>query len=153
MQRLVAVVALMAASAPLDAASAHRFDPKTYIQATQNPSPLEGAPKLTSKSIFRVDGRRYQKLMTPDGAVFLPTTGDKLEVIEEFALCQHHMKLMREVIPLREGLGIEDGLRQDEDKIVAMIEKCKEGKIKGPTLVVDRPDGSRVEVRAKEDEE
>lgn len=129
-------------------ALASPFDPSAYIEAKEMQT-QDAKPKLISKSVFRIDGRRFQKLTSELGSVFLPSTGSLPELHEEFALCVPHLKLMREVIPVRENIPVEPEILKHEAKILAMIQKCKDGKVAGPTLVIENPDGSQTEVKAK----
>ena len=128
------------------------FDPKSYIEAKQEQATAT-ASKITAKSIYRIDGRRYQKMISQGGVVYLLSLGSKPEMLEEFALCQQHLKLMREVIPVRENIAVEPEILQDQAAIIELIRKCNAGVIRGPTLVIENPDGSKVEVKAKKDRE
>lgn len=124
------------------------FDPSTYI----NQKAAETAPvaddKLTTKAIYRIDGQRFQKFSSTVGAVLLPSTGSKPELLSEFALCEQHLKLLTEVIPVRQDLPIEPEIKKDEAKILDMIQMCREGRIKGPVLTLENPDGSLTTVEA-----
>lgn len=125
------------------------FDPTKYIE-NKELQDAQVATKLSGKSIFRINGSRFFKFMTSDAAVFLPAIGSKPELLEGSALCEGHLKLMREVIPLRENLPVEPEILKDQPKILALIQKCRDGAIPGPTLVIDRPDGAQVEVKSKD---
>lgn len=128
------------------------FDPSSYIEAKE----LTGATvndRVTAKSIYRINGLRYQKLTSSAGSVFLPSTGAKPDLLEGGVLCQPHLKLMNEVVPVRENLPVEADILKDETAILELIRKCKEGMIKGPTLVIENPDGSQVEVKSKSDKD
>lgn len=146
---LVLGAALLAQQAAAPAAPGNPFDPKGYIDQTVHEETQE-AERVSERAIFRINGQRFQKFASSDGAVYLPSTGDTPELLEEFALCPQHLKLMNEVLPVREHLKLDGDLKKDEAKIVALIRKCKEGRVKGPTIVVDQPDGAQVEVKAKE---
>ncbi len=137
----------MASAALGDGASA--FDPAGYIHETETQNALK-AGQLTSRAIFRINGQRFQKFLSTDGSVFLPSDGEIPEVVEEFALCPQHLKLMTEVLPMRENLPLDKELKKLEPKIVALIRKCQEGKIKSPVVLQENPDGAVVEIKAKE---
>lgn len=127
-----------------------KFDPSGYIEDTEMKEAAK-ATKLSGKSIFRIDGRRFQKMMSSDGAVYLPSDGSIPEIVQEFAFCQHHIRLMREVIPVRENMPVEPEILKHEAAILGMIRACRDGSIKGPTLVIETPSGAQVEVKAKKD--
>ena len=139
------------ASPRLLAQASSPFDPSGYIHETEKQN-AEKAGKLLSRAIFRINGQRFQKFLSSEGAVYLPSSGETPEVHEEFALCPQHLKLMNEVLPMRENLIIEPALKKFEIQIVNLIRKCQEGRIKSPVAVQENPDGAVVEIKAKEAE-
>ncbi len=133
------------------AQNGNAFDPSGYIHE-QETQAAEKSQQLTGRSIFRINGHRFQKFQSSLGAVYLPSSGEVPEVMDEFALCPQHLKLMTEVLPMRENLSIDKDLKRLEPKIIALIQKCAEGKMRSPVQIVENPDGSVSEIKAKEND-
>ncbi len=134
---------------PAGAQTGGAFDPSGYIHQQESQA-AEKSQQLVSRAIFRINGHRFQKFQSNVGSVFLPSSGETPELHDEFALCPQHLQLMTEVLPMRENLSIDKQVKSFEPKIIALIQKCVEGKIRSPVQVIENPDGSISEVRAKE---
>jgi hypothetical protein len=128
------------------------FDPKAYID-----DKVDAATKtnetLSVHAIYKIDGHRYHRVGTAAGTVWLPGEGDVPTVREEFTLCEQHMRLLREVLLIRDGVKIEPELKKLERPIVDLIHKCQEGLIRSPTATIETADGAVVEIKAKEKKE
>lgn len=148
MNRWALLAALLAATGA-HSQTPSPFDPASYLDQKQAATAPVGDDRLVSRSIYRIDGNRFQKFTSTTGSVFLPSTGSKPELLDEFALCDQHLKLLTEVIPLRDKLDLDADVKKDEAAILVLIQKCREGLIKGPRLIVENPDGSLTEVQAK----
>jgi hypothetical protein len=133
------------------AAQANPFDPKAYIdnQEVKKPEPAE-EHILLSRGIYKLEGVRYQKFLSNQSAVYLPSPKEIPDLMETAALCPVHIQLLREVLPIREGLAIGKEFKPHEKEILRIIGLCRDGKIRGPSLIVEQADGSLVEVKAKE---
>lgn len=149
--RSLVVAAAMAALGPSGAARAggSAFDPSGFIEQ-KAASAAVAASSLRSQGIYRINGQRFHKLTSNDGSVYLPGAGSMPEIQEEFAVCEQHLKLMTEVLRVRDGLPVDKDVRKSEPKIIAMIRRCQEGAIKGPVVVIETADGAVLEMKNKE---
>ena len=124
------------------------FDPSGFIEQ-KAASAAAAATSLRSQGIYRINGQRFHKLTSNDGSVYLPGAGSMPEIQEEFAVCEQHLKLMTEVLRVRDGLPVDQDVRRSEPKIIAMIRRCQEGAIKGPVVVIETADGAVLEMKNK----
>jgi hypothetical protein len=125
------------------------FDPSGFIEQ-KAATAAEAATSLRSQGIYRINGQRFHKLTSNDGSVYLPGAGSLPEIHEEFAVCEQHLKLMTEVLRVRDGLPVDREVKKSEAKIIAMIRRCREGSIKGPVVTIETADGAVLEMKAKE---
>jgi hypothetical protein len=137
---------------PAAAGGANPFDPKGYIDQ-QETKAQEALSSLSARAVYRINGQRYQMFQAGQASVWLPSVGGAPEIRKESALCEEHLKLMREVLPLREELPVDAEVKKHEPEIVDLIRMCREGLIKSPLLTVTKPDGAVVEIKAREKED
>jgi hypothetical protein len=137
------------AAAAQSPAAASPFDPKAYIDHKESQK-VQSGTKLTNLAIYRINGQRYMRFASTEGAVFLPSPGDHPEMHEEYALCSQHLRLLKEVLPVREGLAVDKDIRDHESFFIGLIRKCVEGRVSGPVASEEAPDGAVVETKAKE---
>lgn len=124
------------------------FDPKGFLQQ-KAAATAKGAEALKSRGIYKINGQRFHQFVSDDGVVFLPGAGSMPDMHEEFAICQTHLGLMNEVLPMREGLPVDAEAKKVEKQIIGMIRKCQEGKMRSPVKFVETRDGAVIEVKAK----
>lgn len=159
MQRLeisMLLAGMAALSGPALAAGSP-FDPSAYLTgkeaaAAQGDTATEAKKSaLKTHGIYRINGKRFHKFASDIGAVYLPGAGslpDFTAAMDEFVICEEHLKLLNEVLPVRENLPVEPEIKPLEAKIVEQIRRCTEGHVKSPVLTVKNPDGATVEIRA-----
>jgi hypothetical protein len=124
-----------------------QFDPSGFIQSSETGKTEEKG--ITGFGIYRINGARFFQFVAKEGEVFLPAIGDRAEIREDVAVCRPHLQLKREALMIRDKLKPEAWVKESEAKIFPLILKCVEGSIEGPTVVIERPDGSKVEVKGK----
>lgn len=124
------------------------FDPGAYIKQQQITS---GANKneLQTHSVYRLNGKRYFRFDATTGAVLLPSIGNTYDVTEASAVCGHHLKFWQEVLPIREKLPLDKKTLSRKKEILALIEKCQQGKIAGPVITEQTPGGETLQIKAK----
>jgi len=142
---------LVLAATPILIAAGHAdpFDPRAYIGHKEGFKVAEGG-HLTSRGIFRIDGQRFQSYSAAEGEVYLLSPDSIPNLSERATVCPQHLRLFTEVIAVRQGLPPDQVAKKHEAAIVALIRKCRQGRIKGPILTETEPDGAVIEVRAKE---
>ena len=118
------------------AAGGSAFDSSHYLQEQAEVEQHE-AKALTEHGIYRVNGKRFHRMASSKGEVFLPGDGELPDMIEEFALCRQHLPLANEVVKIRDGLSISTKLQALAPRIVPLIRKCQEGHVRGPTMVME----------------
>jgi hypothetical protein len=126
------------------------FDPSGFIESAETNK--AGDVGITTTGVYRIDGRRFFQFAAGSDEVFLPAVGDRPEIREELALCRPHLPLKREVLMIRDKLKPESWVKVREPEIFALILKCRDGAIKGPTAQLETNDGATVEVQAKKPE-
>ena len=125
------------------------FDPKGYIdhKETQKNAHSE---QLSSEGVYRINGVRFIKLTSPEGSVYLPAHGSMPELNDELLVCQQHLKLLGEVLPVRENLPVDPDVLKHSKQVVNMIRKCRAGGVAGPVVTETEPDGAVVEIKSKD---
>ena len=124
------------------------FDPAAFIESKEATKPDEGG--IISTGVYRINGVRFFQFVAADGEVFLPAIGDRAEIRDEAAVCRQHLPLKREALMIRDKLKPEPWVKDSEAKIFTLILKCIDGEIAGPTVTIEKKDGSTVEVKAKD---
>ena len=127
--------------------SQSQFDPSGFIQSAETVK--TGEQGIIGFGIYRINGARYFQFVAKEGEVFLPAIGDRADIGEHVAVCRPHLPLKREALMIRDKLKPEAWVKEDESKIFPLIMKCVDGSIDGPTVVIERPDGSTVELKGK----
>lgn len=123
------------------------FDPAIFIQSAETRK--NGESGITSMGIYRINGNRFFQFASVDGEVFLPAIGDRAEIRDEVILCRPHLRLKREALMIRDKLPLEQWVKDSEAKIFAMILKCIDGEIAGPTKIIKAKDGADIEIKSK----
>ena len=160
MQRLV-IISLFGLSilvaGPDGFAANDPFDPGAYLAGKQAEKAKVDAAEQATKAalkthgIYRINGQRFHKFASELGAVYLPGAGslpDFTETLDAFVLCEEHLRLLTEVLPVRQNLPVEPDVKPLAPKIIEQIQRCLDGRVKGPVLTVKQPDGALVEITA-----
>lgn len=131
----------------LTAQAQSQFDPSGFIQSAETEK--SGEQGITGFGVYRINGARFFQFVSKEGEVFLPAIGDRAEIREELAVCRPHLPLKREALMIRDKLKPEAWVKEAEAKIFPLILKCADGAIEGPTVVIERPDGTTVQMQSK----
>ncbi len=129
------------------AADQSQFDPAGFIQSAETEKNVEQG--ITGFGVYRINGARFFQFVAKEGEVFLPAIGDRAEIREDVAVCRAHLSLKRESLMIRDKLKPEAWVKAEESKIFPLILKCVDGAIEGPTVVIERPDGTTVQMQSK----
>jgi len=144
-ETLVVSIGIAAFTTP--AVGQSQFDPSGYIQSSETEK--SGTNGITGFGVYRINGTRYFQFVANEGEVFLPAIGDRAEIRQDVAVCRQHLRLKRESLMIRDKLKPEAWVKESETSILPLIFKCVEGAIEGPTVVIEKPDGSTIEVKGK----
>lgn len=125
------------------------FDPSGYLDDKAKADTIKAA-ELSSKGIIRLDGRRYHKFSSTEGSVYLPGAGETPDMLEDLALCDAHLKLFTEVLPVRENVAIDAATKKLETKLIALIRKCQGVRVDAPPVTIETPDGTVLEMKQKD---
>jgi hypothetical protein len=131
----------------LPAVAQSQFDPAGFIQSSETEK--SGEKGITGFGIYRINGARFFQFVSKEGEVFLPAIGDRAEIREDVVVCRSHLPLKREALMIRDKLKPEAWVKEAESKIFPLILKCVDGAIEGPTVVIERPDGTTVQMQSK----
>jgi hypothetical protein len=133
------------------AAAGSAFDASGYLQGKASSEAALSA-SLKGRAIYRIEGLRYLRFDSGQGAVLLPATSDsEPKLVPELALCLYHLPLLDEALLVRDGLPVDDTARSLEPRLRELIAMCRDGRIRGPTRTELTPDGAVLQIDRKKD--
>ena len=146
-QAAAAALCLSCSPPALASGTQSEFDPSGFIQSSETVKSVEQG--ITLFGVYRINGSRFFQFVSKEGEVFLPAIGDRAEIRDDVAVCRAHLPLKREALMIRDKLKPEAWVKEAEAKIFPLILKCVDGAIEGPTVVIERPDGTTVQIQSK----